>query len=137
MLLLLARTTAITGEARLARNAERPTEHDNIVLKEHTILDYSDPFIYSAGKRVLKNTSLDLKSPNLLPGSERVFVDAGSATGAGTRPRDIFFEPFNGLRLMAGLDSVIERANKGRALALLQAARSRPDLCEVLSRSFT
>ena len=100
------------------------------------MLDYSDPFICSAGKRVLKSSSLDLKSPSLLPGSERVLVDAGSATGAGTRPRDIFFEPFNGLRLMAGLDSVIKRANKGRAPAPLQAARSRPDLCEVLSRSF-
>lgn len=100
------------------------------------MLDYSDPFICSAGKRVLKSSSLDLKSPSLLPGRERVFVDAGSATGAATRPRDIFFEPFNGLRLMAGLDSVIERANKGRALALLQARRSRPDLCEVLSRRF-
>ena len=84
----------------------------------------------------MKSPSLDLKSPSLLPGSEQMFVDAGSATGAGTRPRDIFLEPFNGLRLMAGLDSVIKRANRGRALALLQARRSRPDLCEVLSRSF-
>lgn len=52
------------------------------------------------------------------------------------QPHPLFFEPLNGLRLMAGLDSVIKRANQGRALALLQAGRSRPDLCEVLSRSF-
>ena len=32
---LLARTTAIAGEARLARNADRPTEYDNIILQEH------------------------------------------------------------------------------------------------------
>lgn len=84
----------------------------------------------------MNSSSLDLKSPSLLPGREGVLVDAGPATGAGTRPRGIFFEPFNGLRLMAGLDSVIKRANKGRALALVQAERSRPHLCEVLSRSF-
>ena len=27
--------TAIPGEARLAGNADRPTEYDNIMLKEH------------------------------------------------------------------------------------------------------
>ena len=31
---LLARTTAIAGEARLARGADRPTEYGNIVLQE-------------------------------------------------------------------------------------------------------
>lgn len=52
------------------------------------------------------------------------------------QPHRLFFEPLDGLRLMAGLDSVIKRANKGRAPALLQTGQSRPGLCEVLSRSF-
>lgn len=52
------------------------------------------------------------------------------------QPHRLFFEPLAGLRLMAELDSVIRRARQGRALALSRARRSRPDLCEVLSRSF-
>ena len=32
---LLPRATAIAGEARLARGADRPTEYDNSILQEH------------------------------------------------------------------------------------------------------